>query len=73
MQIKKTDIKRGNNMLVKPTDIKIVREKLEKKLGKEGLQNCLLSSYERRFKSKGISLQEAEEEILRGYYKVIYS
>ena len=73
MPIKKTDIKRGNNMLVKPTDIKIVREKLEAKLGKEGLQNCLLSSYERRFKSKGISLQEAEEEILRGYYKVIYS
>ena len=73
MPIKKTDIKRGNNMLVKPTDIKIVRKKLEAKLGKEGLQNCLLSSYERRFKSKGISLQEAEEEILRGYYKVIYS
>ena len=73
MPIKKNDIKRGNNMLVKPTDIKIVRKKLEAKLGKEGLQNCLLSSYERRFKSKGISLQEAEEEILRGYYKVIYS
>ena len=73
MPIKKTDIKRGNNMLVKPTDIKIVRKKLEAKLDKEGLQNCLLSSYERRFKSKGISLQEAEEEILRGYYKVIYS
>ena len=58
---------------IKKPDIKIVREKLEAKLGKEGLQNCLLSSYERRFKSKGISLQEAEEEILRGYYKVIYS
>ena len=73
MPIKKTDIKRGNNMLVKPTDIKIVREKLEKKLGKEGLQNCLLSSYERNYKDEGISYEEAEENILRWFYKIVYS
>ena len=58
---------------IKRTDIKIVREKLEKKLGKEGLQNCLLSSYERNYKDEGISYEEAEEKILRWHYKVIYS
>ena len=47
------------NMLnIKKTDIKIVRERLEAKLGKEGLQNCLLSSYERNYKDEGIPYEE---------------
>ena len=73
MQIKKTDIKRGNNMLVKPTDIKIVREKLEARFVKEKLQEGIKSNYERVYKNKNVSYEDAEEKILRWFYKVIYS
>ena len=67
-------------MLVKPTDrlkpaccVKIVREKLEAKLGKEKLEQGIKENYERVYKKKNVSYEEAEEKILRWYYKVIYS
>ena len=68
-----TEIREAINMLVKPTDIKIVREKLEAKLGKEKLEQGIKENYERVYKKKNVSYEEAEEKILRWYYKVIYS
>ena len=60
-------------MLVKPTDIKIVREKLEARFGKQQLEKVIKSNYESEYKNRGISYEEAEEKILRWFYKVIYS
>ncbi|CCY75338.1 hypothetical protein EPJ64_04190 [Brachyspira aalborgi] len=54
-------------------DIKIVRENLEARFGKERLAEVIKSKYESSFKNRGISYEEAEENILRWYYKLIYS
>ena len=57
------------------TDIKIVRENLEARFGKERLEEAIKSKYEDSFKNRGerISYEEAEENILRWYYKMLYS
>lgn len=55
------------------TDIKIVREKLEARFGKERLAEVIKSKYESIFKDRGISYEETEENILRWYYKMLYS
>lgn len=55
------------------TDIKIVRENLEARFGKERLEEVIKSKYESSFKDRGISYEEAEENILRWYYKMLYS
>ncbi|WP_288520131.1 hypothetical protein [uncultured Brachyspira sp.] len=55
------------------TDIKIVRENLEARFSKERLAEVIKSKYESSFKDRGISYEEAEENILRWYYKMLYS
>ena len=54
-------------------DIKIVREKLEARFGKKRLAEVIKSKYESSFKDRGISYEAAEENILRWYYKMLYS
>lgn len=55
------------------SDIKIVREKLEARFGKERLAEVISSKYESSFKDRGISYEEVEENILRWYYKMLYN
>lgn len=58
---------------IKKPDIKIFRENLEARFGKERLAEVIKSKYESSFKNRGISYEEAEENILRWYYKMLYS
>lgn len=68
-----TEIRAEGIMPYQLTDIKIVRETLEARFGKERLAEVIKSKYESSFKNRGISYEEAEENILRWYYKMVYS
>ena len=55
------------------TDVNIIKDRMEREFGVKILQDNLYLIYKREYEKKGISYEEVEEEIIRKYYRMLYS